>query len=472
MRSRQKYNFLIICGLISFVLALNPFNFNLNYSYLIIGLIIIAISMRRSWIDGMFINLFFNFSFYSLVKTPDLKALFINITIFSAFAVLGDRLKLAGRKEKRLENAEEEKIFYNKITASLMAAYDMLGLVDKKFATIDIYHIFSKNISNLIGSQQTIIYSKNDDGELSMFFSDGIYSEYDIEKKLPINYISSKDFKNCEITKAPLIKNVDKGFITAIPIQRENITTGMIILYKQTSFEYSEIYIAEFLSAQLSVIVEKQELFNKNEINYEKLIEALALAIDAKDHETLGHSIAAMSYAAKISDKLNLTDEEKKKIRYAALLHDIGKININSKILTKPGALTAEEFTEIKKHPTEAVKILNKLAILNEILPLILYHHERFNGNGYPDNLKGDEIPLGARICAIADAYSVMLSDRPYKKALSKEEAISELKRCAGLQFDKTIVDIFLEIIDNEDKKDRGEDVGKTAFNNSVISSN
>ncbi len=150
---------------------------------------------------------------------------------------------------------------------------------------------------------------------------------------------------------------------------------------------------------------------------------------------------------AQIAQKLGLPEEEIETLRYAAIMHDIGKIGVRGIVLNNPNGLTGEEFDEIKKHPLVGEAIIKPIELLQPIRPLIRHHHEWYNGKGYPDGLSGDVIPLGARILIVADAYDAMISDRPYRKALTKETAIRELKRGNGIQFEPKLVEIFLEIL-------------------------
>ena len=145
-----------------------------------------------------------------------------------------------------------------------------------------------------------------------------------------------------------------------------------------------------------------------------------------------------------------LTEDQVDLIKKAAQLHDIGKIGIDDSILNKPGKLTPEEFDVVKQHPSKAEEILKPLEFLNEALSLIKLHHERYDGKGYPLGVNGEEIPLGARIMAVADTYDAMISGRPYRKSVfTKEQVIEEIKSNAGTQFDPKIVDAFLRIIDS-----------------------
>jgi len=178
------------------------------------------------------------------------------------------------------------------------------------------------------------------------------------------------------------------------------------------------------------------------------IIYALAATVDAKDHRTYGHSKKVSDYAVALSQALGLPQDRIATIRAAGLLHDIGKIAIPDSILNKEEALTEDEWEPIKAHPRLGVEILRHVADLANCLPAILHHHERYDGNGYPSGLKGEDIPLEARILAIADTYDALTSPRPYHKQLSSQQALDELKRCAGTQFDPELVDIFCKTME------------------------
>jgi diguanylate cyclase (GGDEF)-like protein len=178
------------------------------------------------------------------------------------------------------------------------------------------------------------------------------------------------------------------------------------------------------------------------------IIYALAATVDAKDHYTYGHSKKVSEYAVALSEALSLPEDRITTIRAAALLHDIGKIGIPDSILNKEGTLTKEEWEKVKAHPQDGVEILRHVISLVNCLPAILHHHEHYDGNGYPAGLQGDSIPLEARILSIADAYDAITSLRPYHERLSPQQALDELKRCAGTQFDPELVDIFCKAME------------------------
>lgn len=180
-------------------------------------------------------------------------------------------------------------------------------------------------------------------------------------------------------------------------------------------------------------------------LSYEGTIKALIYAIDAKDHYTFNHSDNVAKLSMHLAEALGFSALMKNNIKHAALIHDIGKIGIDEMILRKEGSLTDLEFKEIKKHPTIGLRIVQSIPFIEEASQVILYHHERFDGTGYPEGIKGDNIPVFARVVAIADAVDAMLRNRPYRKALSKENILNELKEGAGTQFDPDIAKIIID---------------------------
>ncbi len=177
---------------------------------------------------------------------------------------------------------------------------------------------------------------------------------------------------------------------------------------------------------------------------------AFAKTIEIKDHYTGAHVEKTVHYATKIAEALGLTKEEAEKIRQASILHDLGKVGISEKILLKKTKLTKKEYEAIKNHSQIGVDILRPIHFFHEILPLILHHHERWDGKGYPEGLKEEETPIGARIIAVADAYEALTSDRRYRRACSKKIAVEKIKKSSGTQFDPKIVKEFLEVLKTE----------------------
>ena len=174
---------------------------------------------------------------------------------------------------------------------------------------------------------------------------------------------------------------------------------------------------------------------------------ALAATVDAKESYGYRHSIRVADIAEAIGKKVGLTTDELADLRGAALLHDIGKIGISEAILNKSERLTPIEWEIIKQHSREGAKIVSQIKKISNLAPVIRHHHERYNGTGYPDCLKGEEIPLASRIIGIADSYDTMVTPRPWGKLKSGDEATAELERCSGTQFDPTLVKIAKTVL-------------------------
>lgn len=207
-----------------------------------------------------------------------------------------------------------------------------------------------------------------------------------------------------------------------------------------------DLTILNILSDEIAVILENLYLYENRKENFITSILSLAAAIEAKDVYTRGHCERVASYAEIIATRLGLSSPEIEAVKKGGFLHDVGKVGIADVILLKPGKLTQEEFEVIKKHPVIGSRIVEPLNLPNHTYNGIKYHHEKINGSGYPEGLSGDEIPLAARIMAIVDTYEAMTSNRPYREAKTREEAISELNIFAGSWFDPEIVEIFITL--------------------------
>jgi len=210
-----------------------------------------------------------------------------------------------------------------------------------------------------------------------------------------------------------------------------------------STIEQMERYAKEIEMVNRELSQKEEELKRA----YIQTIKALSELIEVKDPYTRGHSSRVAQWSTKIAKEMGISGPQLERIFLAGLLHDIGKIGIKGAILNKPSRLTPEEYEEIKKHPVIGAEILKEIKHLQDIVPVILHHHERWDGKGYPKGLKGKEIPLWSRIMAVADTFDAMTSSRPYRRALSMEEAIEEIRKNAGTQFDPEVVRMFLKII-------------------------
>jgi len=242
--------------------------------------------------------------------------------------------------------------------------------------------------------------------------------------------------------------DTNEPFIS-IPLMVKSKPTGVLNLHATGDHEPFSDYNVKFLSilaGEAAVMMHNLDLFERLETFYLEMVKTLARAVDSKDRYTHEHSDRASFKARTLAVELGLPDQHIRYIEYAALLHDIGKIGIDEAILLKPGKLTPEEYEEMKKHPIIGHQILAPVKFLGPVAQMVLYHQEWYDGRGYPEGLKGEEIPLGARIVAVIDAWDAMTSDRPYRKALPREVAVGELKKGSGTQFDPKIVSAFLKL--------------------------
>jgi len=251
--------------------------------------------------------------------------------------------------------------------------------------------------------------------------------------------------------------------LVCVPLSIKEEIIGVLSINNKidgSSFDESDLEMASVFASQAAIAIENANLYENMHKSYISTVRALSAAIDAKDKYTSGHSNAVTAYTIPIAKEMGINKEELGKLEYAGLLHDIGKIGIMEQILNKPSRLTNEEFGIIKKHPVIGYEILKSIDFLKDVTLLVKYHHERWDGNGYPDGLKGEDIPLGARIIAVADTFDAMTSDRPYRKGLPVEVAVDEIKRCSGSQFDPKIVEAFIRAYEKGNivlQRDKGE---------------
>ncbi|WP_322488818.1 HD domain-containing phosphohydrolase [Chloroflexus sp.] len=244
-----------------------------------------------------------------------------------------------------------------------------------------------------------------------------------------------------------------QGRAIEVVLRSRDRAIGMLDLARsdeQPPFDAAERHLIEVFASQIAAALDNARLYRTLKDQYEQMIAALAGAIEARDSYTYGHSRQVTRYAVRLAMELGLSEAEIERIHYAGLLHDIGKIGVRDDVLLKAGPLAAEELTQMRRHPQIGVRILEQIHGLRDILPLIAAHHERVDGNGYPLGLRGDEIPLGARILAVADAFEALTADRAYRAALDPEQALQVIQRGRGSHWDAQIVDVFVAMMRRE----------------------
>ena len=256
--------------------------------------------------------------------------------------------------------------------------------------------------------------------------------------------------------------------ILCVPLHGQAGTIGVIeVLNKVTGERFSEddVALLTALAGSAAVAIENARLYEETasraaelaamvselQRTYIGTMHALSALLDARDASTQGHSQRVVQYTLAIAHALGITNREQLQIiHYGALLHDVGKIGVPDAILRKPTGLTAEEWIEMRKHPEIGYQMLKNIDFLQKALPIVRYHHERWDGSGYPHGLSGEAIPLEARIFTIADSFDALRSERPYKRGLSHEQAIERLVADRGTHFDPMVIDAFLQIPEEE----------------------
>jgi len=244
----------------------------------------------------------------------------------------------------------------------------------------------------------------------------------------------SEQFRNCVTASVVLLRDLD----------------GVVVVADKANgdFDPEDVETLLHVGSQASVTVENARLRRELEMAYFATVGVLADAMEAKDPYTYGHAEMVARHCLRIANHLELSAEERNIVAYAALLHDVGKIGVSDGILNKPGMLLPEERNLMRSHVRIGHDLLQRVPALTRAADILLHHHEWYDGNGYPDGLAGDAIPLLARIVAVVDAYSAMITARSYKGAIPDAEARAELRRCMGTQFDPQVVEAFLSVLD------------------------
>ena len=245
-----------------------------------------------------------------------------------------------------------------------------------------------------------------------------------------------------------------EGFrFLAVRMQYDDIFYGWLGLVSfnlKEIFRRSELQLMSSMAEQLALVLANTDMYADLENFVINVVKSFVQAIEAKDKYTRGHSERVSHYVMRVAARLNLNEEQRKDLNWASVLHDIGKIGIPEAILNKPGSLTDEEYSIIRAHPQKGYKILQPLEQLSASLPGILHHHERYDGLGYPHGLKGEDIPLAARIIAVVDTFDAITSDRAYRAGKTVKEALAIIEKVAGSQLAPDLVEVFKEVL-NED---------------------
>lgn len=239
--------------------------------------------------------------------------------------------------------------------------------------------------------------------------------------------------------------------IVAVPLKMQSRTLGFVAgvsFSKQKRFDEGQRKLLAIVASRAAAAIENAKLYEDLQATFQQTIEGLAKAIDKMDRYTAGHSSRVATYATFLANRLGMNAHEIEIVRQSALMHDIGKIGCVMN-LNKPGKLTQDEYEIFKRHPGFGRDILDPIKFLHPLIPGVHLHHERWDGRGYPLGLKGNDVPIMARIIAVADTYDAMTSDRAYRRALPHDVAVGEIERCSGSQFDPDVSGIFIRWLDD-----------------------
>jgi len=390
-----------------------------------------------------------------------------------------ERVELAERFANRLAVALENARLHDREQRKIRETVALLEITRAINSTLDLKDILHKVVRMSIDLFPAVMCSVYllDDGRCKMgawygFIEEGLWKE-ERESGFALEELGGDELAALLAGKPVSIASQEAGFLLSPQVLREH-NVDSVLLYPlrarermsgvmalllpprgSRGLEKEEMEVVAAIASQATMAIENASLYEDIERSYFSTVQALAKAIEVKDPYTRGHSERVTAYALMIAEAMRLDEREKQKLKYAATLHDIGKIGIAGRVLNKPGTLTEEEYSHVKTHPALGDSIVEPVEFLQGPRPIILHHHERYDGTGYPQGLKGEDIPMCARILSVADAFEAMRSDRPYRRALPFEEARRELIRNAGTQFDPKVVEIFLDILE----KNRGDPI-------------
>lgn len=235
-----------------------------------------------------------------------------------------------------------------------------------------------------------------------------------------------------------------------VPVRTKDRILGVLqtINKREGSFDSEDLSGLVALANQIATAIENANLYRELKDDFYETTHALAETIEQRDPYTGGHTHRVMNYSLAIGKMMGLSEGDMEQLKLAAILHDVGKIGVRDSILLKNGRLERDEILQMNLHTEFGVKILSHVKKLRPVMPGVRSHHEKFDGTGYPDNIRGEAIPLIARIIAAADTFDAMTTDRPYRKALTVKAAVEELQRCSGTQFDPEVVKSFVRILE------------------------
>ncbi len=326
---------------------------------------------------------------------------------------------------------------YRAITSSLHTVY---RLINSTFELKEFLVKFAKLICQIIRADTTNILICDATKKHSVYRAKYDKKGFHVsEKKLKIrNRLERKVIKKSTVIR--------KRNFLAMPLISDD-TIGIVMLKRnKRSFEDFDQELLMIITAQAVMAIKNLELYQEQQNIINGTLRSMLTLLNSR-FPTYQHSDYFLKIIDEMSQRMHLNEENKQSLKYASMLHDMGKINIPYKIITKSTTLTGDEYKLIKQHPMKSTQIIKHLKILKPAMPIIFHHHERFDGTGYPSRLKGNKIPLGSRIMAVVDAFDAMVFGRPYRKKINTETALNEIKKNSGSQFDPRVVNEFSKVI-------------------------
>jgi len=349
----------------------------------------------------------------------------------------------------------------NIVIDSIRSLHDLTKAINSTLDIKEVTEVIMKKASQLMDAERVIILTLDSTKKDLCVYNSLGFAQNQLRVARLRNIIT---FDRCIVHKGTVIEMKDllpeddfNELLAAMPTLSDMVFApleirgeayGLLgVSDKKKVFSEMELEIFCALASQSAVAIENANLYEKLKDTFVHTAQALAEAINSRDPYTGGHTKRVAEYSLELARALGMTEKEKEKLRLAAVLHDVGKIGIDDAILRKGGALSHGEEESMRKHPEIGAKILGFVEEMREVVPAILYHHERLDGTGYPAGLSGEAIPLHAKIIAIADTFDALTTDRPYRDALDKRTALEELKTKAGTHFDPFLVDVFCKTI-------------------------
>src|SRR4051794_16970686 len=365
-----------------------------------------------------------------------------------------ERLDTSRRHAARLEAARQtERAWNRELRNQVVEMHKQRGLLGD---THDMRALVLHIAVTLLEAEKGVLLSRRDgdgDGRLDVVCAEGFEND-------PRDSALAQRFAGLVIERDKTIREdghevsgedgsaADREIdnLVAIPVYVQDDFHGIVVCAnKEGGFHEYDDEVLVALGDHAGAVLENGRLRGDLRTAYVSTVKLLAEAIEAKDPFLRGHSDQVSEYVAAVADRMGVERKRREELVFGSLLHDVGKIGISERILLKPEKLTDEEYGVVKLHPRIGYRLVDRVDALRPIAPAILHHHERWDGAGYPDGLAGEEIPVEARIVCVADSFSAMTAERPYRKRMSLDQACAELERCAGTQFDPEVVRVFVE---------------------------